>query len=333
MTNISYHAFSDCNSLTSIKVDEENVTYDSRNGCNAIIETATNTLIVGCKNTIIPNSVTTIGSYAFEYCNGLTSITIPEGVTTISSYAFRACTNLAVVSIPNSMLSIGSNAFRECNLTEVYCYAEDVPKANNSAFNESPIALATLSVPDGALEDYNTTAPWSSFGTIVPLGGKTCATPTISYANGELNFNCATEDVKFNYEIKDDDIKIGVSNKVSLTATYYISVYASKEGYNDSDVVTATLCWIDQQPATEGIIDEDAIMEVRAVPVLIQSQGGTITIQGVAEGTPIAVYGIDGKKYGSAIVEKGSTSVATSLQPGSVAIVKIGEESVKVLVK
>ena len=333
VNSIGFHAFSDCKSLTTIKVIETNTTYDSRYSCDAIIETATNALIVGCKNTFIPNSVTNIGSYAFEYCNGLTSITIPEGVTNISSYAFRACTNLAVVSIPNSMMNIGSNAFRECNLTDVYCYAEDVPKANNSAFNEAPIALATLYVPDGSVESYKTTAPWSGFGTIVHFGGKTCATPTISYANGELKFNCETEDVKFNYEIKDDDIKFGISNKIKLTATYQISVYATKEGYNNSNVATATLCWIEYQPATEGIIDEDAVMEVKAVPVLIQTQGSTITIDGAAEGTPIAIYGIDGKKYGSTIVEKGITSVATSLQSGSVAIVKIGEKSVKVLMK
>ena len=333
VTSISYHAFSDCSSLTSIKVEGENVIYDSRNSCNAIIETATNTLMVGCKGSIIPNNVNSIGSYAFEYCSGLTDITIPEGVTSISSYAFRACTNLAVVSIPNSMISIGSNAFRECKLTDVYCYAENVPKANNSAFNESPIALATLYVPDGSVESYKTTLPWSSFGTIALLEGKVCATPTISYANGELSFKCETEGVKFNYEIKDDDIKIGISNKVKLTAIYHISVYASKDGYNDSHIATATLCWIEQQPATEGIIDEDAIMELKAQPVLIQTQGGTITVQGAIEGTQIAIYGIDGKQYGSTTSEKGNTTVATSLQSGSVAIVKIGEKSVKVLMK
>ena len=189
-------------------------------------------------------------------------------------------------------------------------------------------------MPDGTVDTYKATAPWSSFGTIISFGGKVCATPTITYANGELNFYCDTEDVKFYYEIKDEDVKSGVSNKIKLTATYYISVYAAKEGYSNSDVVTATLCWIEQHPDMEGIIDEDAVMEVKAVPVLIQSQGGTITIQGAAEGTPIAIYGIDGKKYGSTIVEKdGSTTISTSLQPGSIAIVKIGERSVKVAIK
>ena len=335
VTNISYQAFSDCGNLTSIKVEEGNTTYDSRNNCNAIIETAKNTLIVGCKNTVIPYSVTKIGNYAFDGCSGLTSIIITEGVTNIESYAFRSCTNLAEVSLPSSITNISSNAFRECTkLTDFYCYAESVPKTNSSAFDESPIAFATLYVPEEALESYRGTAPWSGFGTIVPLEGKTCATPTISYINGELIFDCATKDVKFIYKINDDDIKNGISNKVKLTVTYHISVYAIKDGYNNSDVATATLCWIDQIPATEGIFDEDAVMEVKAVPVLIQSKSGTITVQGVAEGTEISVYSVDGMRQGTAIALKGGATINTSLQSGAIAIVKIGEESsVKVVVK
>ena len=93
-------------------VENGNTKYDSRNNCNAIIETATNTLISGCKNTIIPNSVTSIGSHAFYRCTGLTSVTIPNSVTTIGNYAFYGCTGLTSVTIPNSVTSIG----RKCLL-------------------------------------------------------------------------------------------------------------------------------------------------------------------------------------------------------------------------
>ena len=79
--------------------------------------------------------------------------------------------------------------------------------------------------------------------------------------------------------------------------------------------------------------NEDAVTEVKALPILIQSQGGNISVQGVAEGTLIAIYGIDGRQYGTAIADKDRTTIKTSLQPSSVAIVKIGEKSVKVLVK
>ena len=120
VTSIGGNAFYGCSSLTEIKVADGNNVYDSRNNCNAIINTSSNTLIVGCKNTIIPNSVTSIGWCAFEDCSGLTSVTIPNSVTSIGSYAFRGCSGLTSVTIPNSVTSIGSFAFSGCSgLTKV----------------------------------------------------------------------------------------------------------------------------------------------------------------------------------------------------------------------
>ena len=161
----------------------------------------------------------------------------------------------------------------------------------------------------------------------------TCATPTISYANGKLTFNCETEGAICHSTITDTDVKSYSGNEVDLTVTYYISVYATKEDYYDSEVATGTLCWIDQQPSTEGIVNEDAVTEVKALPVLIQSNRGTITVQGANEGTEIMVFSVNGMKLGSAIATQGLATISTSLQPGSTAIVKIGEKAIKVLIK
>ena len=98
--------FTGSRNLQSVKVSAANTHYDSRNNCNAIIETATNTLVVGCMNTIIPNSVTKIGVKAFCDCVNLTEITIPNSVKIIDSSAFADCSNLTSIDIPSSVTEI-----------------------------------------------------------------------------------------------------------------------------------------------------------------------------------------------------------------------------------
>lgn len=96
VTFIGDALFYGCTSLSSINVDKENTKYDSRNDCNAIIETNTNTLVAGCKNTIIPTSVTAIAWRAFDGCTSLSSLTIPSSVTTIEGFAFWGCKSLLI---------------------------------------------------------------------------------------------------------------------------------------------------------------------------------------------------------------------------------------------
>ena len=112
--------FYGCVSLASIVIEEGNPIYDSRENSNAIIETASNKLLFGCKGSIVPNSVTTIGSNAFNGCTGLTSINIPNDVTSIGESAFLGCSSLSFLTIGNGVTSIGRDAFKECsNLTKV----------------------------------------------------------------------------------------------------------------------------------------------------------------------------------------------------------------------
>ena len=115
VTSIQAGAFYDCGGLTSITVEEGNQNYDSRNNCNAIINTKTNVLITGCNNTVIPNNVTCIEENAFNGCTGLTSVTIPNSVTSIGRNAFEGCSSLTSIIIPNSVTSIGNYAFSGCS--------------------------------------------------------------------------------------------------------------------------------------------------------------------------------------------------------------------------
>jgi len=113
LTSIGNNAFSRCTGLTSIVVAEGNTVFDSRNNCNAIIETATGTLVLGCAASTIPAGVTSIGEYAFMGM-GIESVNIPEGVTHIGDYAFLQCSSLSQISIPDSVTSIGIMAFGFC---------------------------------------------------------------------------------------------------------------------------------------------------------------------------------------------------------------------------
>lgn len=160
--------------LLSIKVDEGNSIYDSRNNCNALIATATDSLIIGCKNTIIPNGVKIIGPYAFFNCSTLTSIKIPNSVTTINNQAFQLCTDLASMVIGNGMEIIDDFAFLGCiSLKDIYCYAEQVPNAKGNLGADTVFSFdrhnTTLHVPGVSLEAYKAETPWSYFPQIVAL--------------------------------------------------------------------------------------------------------------------------------------------------------------------
>ena len=125
VTSIGDYAFDGCSNLATMTVETGNTVYDSRNGCNAIIEKESNTLIFGCKNTKIPDDVTSIGDDAFQGCAGLTSVTIPDGVTRIGNYAFESCTGMTTVTIGSGVTYIGTDAFFNCTKVEiVYCNAD-----------------------------------------------------------------------------------------------------------------------------------------------------------------------------------------------------------------
>ena len=214
VTSIGSNAFNCCSSLTSITVEEGNTIYDSRNDCNAIIETATNTLILGCQNTIIPGSVTSIGWCAFDccigltsvtipnsvtnidyrafsYCSGLTSVTIPNSVTSIGRCAFEYCTGLTSVTIGNSVTSIGDDAFSYCSgLKEIYCYAEETPKLGGyyyNVFSGVDVSKVLLVVPDDAVEKYKAHEDWGKFWIETPTG-------IVEIENGKLKVESSNED-------------------------------------------------------------------------------------------------------------------------------------------
>ncbi len=177
--------------LTSISVQSGNTVYDSRNDCNAIIETATNKLIAGCHGTVIPSTVTSIGDYAFDGCTAIEAITIPSSVTSIGDYAFYGCTGLTSITIPDSVTSIGEQAFWACQALTSITIPSTVSSIGNSAFYgcsridtitlawTDPSACtygtgvltnvpttATVYVPQGTADAYSSNSTWGSFTNI-----------------------------------------------------------------------------------------------------------------------------------------------------------------------
>ena len=350
MTSIGQYAFQGCNSLTSVTIP---------NSVTSIGQ-ATFAGCTGLTSVTIPNSVTSIGQYAFSVCSGLTAISIPNSVTSIDDYTFNGCSGLTAISIPNSVIRIGQYAFQGCDgltsviigkavssigkyafakcteLIDVTCMAEKVPNTISDAFTGSYIEYTTLYVPATSLTAYKGVAPWSSFKEIVSIDGNTpetpkCDTPTITYENGKLKFHSETEGAEFKYSITDSDIKETFASEVTLTATYQISVYAMANGYDNSETATATLCWIETAQNPENITTE--VIEVPARAILIQTQNGSIIINGTSTGEQIEVYDINGILQGSTTATGRATVIPTTISAGSVAIVKIGQRSVKVVVK
>ena len=333
VTSIGNFAFDGCSRLTSVTIPNSvtSIEYNAFAGCS------------GLTSITIGNSVTSIGNSAFNGCSKLTSVTIPNSVTSIGNYAFYGCSKLTSITIPNSVTSIGDNAFDRADISTVISLIENPFKikgktSNYRTFSQNTFNNATLYVPKGTIDKYKATDGWKDFlfieegtgGGDTPTTQK-CEKPTISYENGKLTFSSATDGAVCQYSITDTDIKAGSGNEVQLGVTYNISVYAAKAGYENSETATATLCWIDQQPKTEGITN--GIANIPAHAVLIQSEGGSIKVQGVDEGTQVNVYSINGTQAGSAISQSGAATINTNLQPGSIAIVKIGQKSVKVAIK
>ena len=183
VTSIGESAFSGCSSLTSIKVKARNSRYDSRDNCNAIIETASNTLIVGCSNTIIPSSVTSIGESAFSNIQSLTSINIPNNIKSIESGSFFNCTSLKSVTIGNSVTSIRFSAFGYCSsLDTVTCLAMTPPTLGENVFDECD--NPTLFVPCEALPDYQAHEQWGQFTTIECIASEEAETEEVVIESG-----------------------------------------------------------------------------------------------------------------------------------------------------
>lgn len=430
--NIGNHAFSYCSKLTTINIPNKSNLKDI--GDYAFYDCSSLTSIVipegvgsigaytfdGCRSlstAIFSTSMTSIGAYAFRGCYSLTSIILPEDVTNIGGYAFYGCKSLVSVVLPKKLKAVRTASFANCStLLDVYCYAESVPSTDTDAFNNSYLEYAILHVPSDALANYKAATPWSSFGSIVPLGaaitnitlnhtevvltegeelalaittipddadrnliswsssnrnvatidntGKVtaiapgiaiitamandgsgvtascevtvnklilgkCATPNISYIDGKVSLTCETEDVEFITEVVAEKAQTYTETEFDLPAIYTLTAYATKEQYDDSEVATLTLCWI---PCDGQHMTTDATF-IPSKPVLIQSQGGTITLSRLADDTEVAAYNLAGDLLDETTATDDTATLTTNLNQGDVVILKIGNNNIKIVIR
>jgi len=304
VTSIGDYAFSGCSGLTSVIVESGNTKYDSRENCNAIIVTASNKLVAGCKNTVIPNSVTSIGYGAFYGCTGLTSITIPNGVT-----------------------SIGDEAFRNCSgLKDVYCYPTEVPETGSNAFQSVTTSNVTLHVPFFSLIKYKEHEVWGKFKfgsyldvvsftySVDGLSKMKMIVPTIEHS---LNIDAEEGWKVVALTVNGEDMMSSLKDNV-LT----IDISADTE-------VKVTLGWADEANLyTEDPATGIAIIEGEGVKV--QAKDGQIWVDGAA-GKTVRLYTIGGALMTTVTPTAGNTG-KFSVAPGTY-IIQVGNKAAKVTVK
>jgi hypothetical protein len=210
VNNFGNGATSRCANLEIIKVDTENTVYDSREDCNAIIETATNALVSGCKSSVIPESITTIREKAFSGCKELAEVSFPAGLMRIEDEAFYGCSGLTEVCFPAGLISIGDEAFYGClGLQSVISYIKTPWEI--SAFSSQTLSSATLTIPFGKTKAYRNTNGWG-FKTIVEMEGNEEETTFIQFADATTKRIC----VQYWDDNEDGEVSIYEAKQVTF---------------------------------------------------------------------------------------------------------------------
>ena len=320
VTSIGNYAFYACSSLIEITIPEGVTSIGDNAFSHCYILTAIT----------IPEGVTSIGNESFVDCNGLTSITFPANsqLMSIGERAFQGCSSLIEITIPEGVTSIGKEAFFYCeSLATIICKAT-TPPTIGMTFDSMHESIPVY-VPEASVEAYKAAEGWSDFENIVPI--ETCATPTISYVGGKIVLTCETEDVEFITKVVNENDATYTKAEFDYIPKQTFTVYAVKEHCETSVPVSLTICWVPCEENHEGGTTD--ILTIPSHPVLIQCQGGVITLSGLAEDTEVAVLTTNGIDVATATATNGTATLTTNLTAGTIAIVKIGENSIRVMIK
>ena len=325
VTSLSESCFKGCSGLTSITIPSSITSLGKE--CFYVCAALT--------SITIPSSVTSLGASCFWECRGLTSITIPSSVTSLGENCFAYCTSLTSITIPSSIISFSWGCFYGCSGLETV-YFKGKKCNSNYAYLKIP-TISIIMVPTEYLQgykdafgpDYKYIYAWNPDETGDDNKPVTqCSTPSISYESGELKFASETAGAEYHYTITDADMASDAyskEGKVTLSAAYNISVYATADGYKASDKAEATLYWINANLDTGTNINM-----VKTRGVVASAHDGIVTLSGLDNGEVVKFYATDGKYLGSMVAANGTASYAVN---ESLVIAKVGKDSIKIAMK
>ena len=347
VTEIGPRCFEDCSGLTSISIPSsvtllgDGCFWDCSGLTSITIPSSVTSLQINCfsgcsglTSIDLPSSITALDYYSFSDCISLTSITIPSSVTSLYESCFANCSSLTSIKIPSSVTYMGNDCFSGCKALKTVYFEGKVPKIDSSGTGIS--YTSNIKVPAEYLQDYKKALGsdylYISAWNPDELGDDDkpvapCATPTISYESGELKFACETAGAKYHYTISSRDMTtnaISDDGKVSLSATYHISVYATADNHTASPKAEATLYWINANLETTNI------NQTKTRGIVASAHDGIVSISGLYNGEVVKFYAVDGKLLGSSSAVDGVASCAVS---ESMVIAKIGMDTIKVLIK
>lgn len=329
ITSMGNYCFRDCNKLESVTLPNSMTTvpFGCFYGCT------------GLTSVTLPNSIIKLAGGCFYGCSSLETITLHEGINSIDSYGFASCSSLKAITLPRSITDIGSDCFSNCSsLATVTCKWENQDEivTGLEMFDYTP-AEKVLNVPTGTGAMYASTPEWKNFTTINEVGDtpeepEKCATPVISYKDSMLVFASETEGAEYHYTITDNDIitdAYSYNGKVRLSAAYNISVYASADGYTNSDEAKAVLYFIKAGSGT-GVGVSEIIAGKRSI--VLTTDGQTVTASGLADGEAVSLYTTDGMLLSTAKASADGIATLDTKGERGVLIVKVGNDGLKIAV-
>lgn len=363
INSIPDYAFYYCNNLTSLTISEGvtkigDYAFEKCNNINSII---------------LPQSLSSIGESAFRGCEGIIDIycyaeKLPsiEYNTFYAAYPEYATLHVPANAIEKYRTTSPWSDFGNFETLEVMVEEINLNHSSNILLEGESLSLTVTVIPDDATDGSviwnssdSSVATVDNTGKVTAIAPGTatitamandgsgvsascevtvkekllgkCDTPKIGYTDGRIVLTCETEGAKVITTITDGNDSIFEALEFNYIPTQTFTAYASKKKYEDSDEVSITLCWVPCSEEHES--EEDGILNIPAKPVFINTQGGTITLSGLAEGTEVAVYTTAGIEVATATATDGTAILTTGIETSTTAIVKIGDYSIKIAIK